>query len=224
MLNYDEMIKCGQKYAVAKKQMSIAKYKEFVNYLKKIIDIIFEDSKEQIASYLKETIDQAFLLDWNVGGIHYDGFVINRFSSKSIDIISLRAHDSYYDPVLKLESDIDDEELLSFFNKEYKYFIDLFAPNYYLEEYGDKLIDERYSLVCRIAEKFNEVCFNHFQTYFESLGILEVRSYIDSKFSLSFTDERRKELDKAVFDEYELYRGKIAEITKKFDESVKDLK
>ncbi len=224
MLGYDDMIKCGQKYDLEKKQMYLQKYKAFVEYFKKVIHITFKDDEKQIASYLKETHDQSFLLDWCVGGIHYDGFHISRLTDESIDVVSLRAHDSYYDPVLKLESNIDDEELLSFFNKEYKYFVELFVPNYYLEEYENKLIDERYSLVCKIAEKFNEECYSAFRPYFETLGINETRSFNDSKFALSFTDERRKELDKEVLDEYNLFHEKIVEMTKKFDESVKDLK
>ena len=84
MLSYNDMVECGQKYALEKKKMLIEKYKAFIDYLKKVVDITFEDNKEQIASYLKETRDQAFLLDWNVGDIHYDGFVINRLSNEFV--------------------------------------------------------------------------------------------------------------------------------------------
>jgi hypothetical protein len=224
MLNYDEMIKCGQKYAFEKKQMSIAKYKEFVSYLKKIINITFGDNEKEIASYLKETSDQSLLLDWNVGGIHYDGFHIGRLTNEMINVVSLRAHDAYYDPVLELESEIDNEELLSFFEKEYKRFIDLFVPCYYFDENNVNTVDESHSLVCIIANKFNEVCFNHFQIYFQSLGIDDMYSFNRSKFSLKFTDERRYELDKEVYECYNSYTEKVTELTKKFDESVKDLK
>ena len=224
MLSYNDMIECGQKYALEKKKMLIEKYKAFVDYLKKVVDITFEDNKEQIASYLKETRDQAFLLDWNVGDIHYDGFVINRLSNESINVVSLRAHDAYYDPVLNVASDIDNEALLSFFDREYKKFINLFVPNYYLEQCKDRLVNKEHSLVCKIADKFNEVCFKHFQSYLSSLGIDNVYSFNSSKFSLSFTDERRRELDKEVYEEYNSYHEKVIELTKKFDESVKDLK
>ena len=224
MLTYNEMIDCGQKYSDAKKQMLIEKYKAFVEYLKKVISITFKDNEKQIVSYLKEINEQSFLLDWHSSGIHYDGFVINRLTDEMIGVNSLRAHDSYYDPVLKLESDIDDEELLTFFDKEYKHFVNLFVPTYYLEDYKNDLIDERNSLVCKIANKFNEVFYNVFINHFESLCINDVQSFIKSKFSLNFTDERRKEADIEVCKEYNLYREKVAELTKNFNESVKDLK
>ena len=138
----------------------------------------------------------------------------------------MRAHDSYYDPELDLTSDIKDDNILLFFDREYKQFVKLFVPNYYFEHSVDQdlLVDEKHSLVCKIANKFNEVCFDQFKTNFSSLGIDDLSSFIDSKFSLSFTDEHRKELDKEVFDLYNSYREKVIELTKKFDESVKDLK
>ena len=77
MLGYNDMIKSGQKYAFEKKRMLIEKYKAFINYLKKVVDITFKDDEEQIVSYLKETESYSFLLDWCTGGIHYDGFFIN---------------------------------------------------------------------------------------------------------------------------------------------------
>lgn len=225
MLGYDDMIKCEQKYAFEKKQMLIEKYKAFVEYLKKVINITFEDDEKQISSYLKETRDQSFLLDWNVGDIHYDGFVINRLSSETINVVSLKAHDAYYDPILNVESDIDNEALLSFFDREYKKFVNLFVPNYYyLEQYKDRLVNKEHSIVCKIADKFNEECFNRFQSYLSSLGIDNVYSFNSSKFSLSFTDERRRELDGKVYEYYNSYRETINELTKEFDESVKDLK
>ena len=225
MLSYNEMIGCGKKYSDAKKQMYIAKYKEFVSYLKKIILIIFKDNEEQIISYLNEINDKSFLLDWCVGEIHYDGFHIKvSESGKTLEVSSLRAHDSYYDPVLNLES-FNDDDLLSFFDKEYRSFMDLFIPHYCLEDYKDNsLINESQSLVCRIAEKFNLVCFDHFKGPFLLLGINDAQSFIDSKYSLSFTDERRTELDKEVYDEYNSYCEKVDELLKKFNESVKDLK
>ena len=131
MLSYNDMIKCEQKYDHAKNQMNAEKYKVFIEYLKKVIHITFKDNEEQITSYLKETTDQSFLLDWRVGGdIHSDGFYINRLTDKTIGVKSLRAHDSYYDPILNLESDINDEELLAFFDREYKQFLELFGGKY----------------------------------------------------------------------------------------------
>ena len=224
MLGYNDMIKCGQKYAFEKKQMLVEKYKAFVNYLKNVVMITFKDDEEQVVSYLKETESCSFLLDWCVGGIHYDGFFINTLG-KTIDVESLRAHDSYYDPELDLTSDAKDDDLLSFFDREYKQFVELFVPNYYFEHCEeDLLVDEKHSLVCKIANKFNAVCFDHFKTNFFSLGIDDLISFIDSKFSLSFTDERRKELDKEVYETYQTYVNKVNELTKKFDDSVKDLK
>ena len=224
MLNFDEMIKCGQKYDHAKNQMNAEKYKAFIEYLKKVILITFKDNEEQITSYLKETTDQSFLLDWRVGGdIHSDGFYINRLTDKTIGVKSLRAHDSYYDPILNLESDINDEELLAFFDMEYKQFLELFVPNYYLED-CEKLVNEKYSLVCKIANKFNEACFNEFKNNFKALDINDISEFKSSKFSLNFTVEQRIELDRKVYEYYNSYRETINEITKKFDKSVKDLK
>ena len=224
MLSYNDMIKCGQKYDHAKNQMNAEKYKAFIEYLKKVILITFKDNEEQITSYLKETTDQSFLLDWRVGGdIHSDGFYINRLTDKTIGVKSLRAHDSYYDPILNLESDINDEELLAFFDMEYKQFLELFVPNYYLED-CEKLVNEKYSLVCKIANKFNEVCFNEFKNNFKALDINDISEFKSSKFSLNFTVEQRIELDRKVYEYYNSYCETINEITKKFDESVKDLK
>ena len=224
MLNFNEMIKCEQEYVYNKKQMLIDKYSAFVDYLKKVILLTFEDNKEQISSYLNELNDKSLLLDWNVGDIHYDGFVVKRMTSESINVVSLRAHDAYYDPVLNVESDIDNEALLSFFDNEYEQFVNLFVPNYYLKQCEDRLVNKEHSLVCKIADKFNENCFKHFQSHLSSLGIENVYSFNSSKFSLSFTDEKRSELDKEVFDLYNSYREKVVELTKKFDESVKDFK
>ena len=223
MLGYNDMIKCGQKYAFKKKQMLVEKYKAFIKYLKNVVMITFRDNEEQIVSYLKETKSCSFLLDWCVGEIHYDGFFIDTLG-KTINVKSLRAHDSYYDPELDLTSDVKDDDLLSFFDREYKQFVELFVPNYYLEHYEDLLVDEEHSLVCKIANKFNAVCFDHFKTNFSSLGINDLSSFINSKFSLSFTSEQRKELDKEVYETYQTYIDKVNELTKKFDESVKDLK
>ena len=197
--------------------------KHSLNYLKNVVMITFKDDEEQIVSYLKETKSFSFLLDWCVGGIHYDGFFINTLG-KTIDVESLRAHDAYYDSELDLTSDVKDDDLLSFFDREYKQFVKLFVPNYYSEHCEDLLVDEERSLVCKIANKFNAVCFDHFKTNFSSLGIDDLRSFINSKFSLSFTDERRKELDKEVYETYQSYVDKVNELTKKFDDSVKDLK
>ena len=224
MLNFDEMIKCGQKYDYVKNQMNVEKYKAFIEYLKKVILITFKDNEEQIASYLKEKeTTESFLLDWCVGDIHYDGFYINRLTDKTIGVKSLRAHDSYYDPILNLESDVNDEELLAFFDREYKRFLELFVPNYYLED-CEKLINEEYSLVCKIANKFNEVCFNEFKNNFKALDINNIYEFKSSKFSLNFTVEQRIELDKKVYEYYNSYCEIINELTKKFDESVKGLK
>lgn len=63
MLNYNDMIKCEQKYAFEKKQMLIEKYKAFVEYLKKVINTIFKDNEKQISSYLKETANQSLFLN-----------------------------------------------------------------------------------------------------------------------------------------------------------------
>ena len=224
MLNFDEMIKCGQKYAFEKKQMNVAKYKAFIEYLKKVINLTFEGNEKQIASYLKETNDQTFLLDWCVGGSHYDGFHICRLTDEMVVVNSLRAHATYYDPILKLESDINEDDLLIFFNKEYNNFMYLFTPKYCLEDYDNESVDKSDSVVCRIAKNFNNVCFNYFETYFSSLGINDSFDFDDSKFSLSFTDEQRKKLDKEVYECYNSYCEKVAELVEKFDESVKDLK
>ena len=224
MLSYNDMINCEQKYAYEKKQMLIEKYKAFVEYLKKVILITFKDNEEQIASYLKETTNQSFLLDWNVGDIHYDGFTISVTKDEMLNVDSLRAHDAYYDPILNLTSDIDNEALLSFFDEEYKKFINLFVPNYYLEQCKDRLVNKEHSLVCKIADKFNKKCFDEFEIHFKSLGIKDENDFMKSKFSLSFTDEKRSELDKEVFGLYNSYHEKVVELTKKFDESVKDFK
>ena len=224
MLSYNDMIKCEQKYDHAKNQMNVEKYKVFIEYLKKVIHITFKDNEEKIASYLKETTNQSFLLAWRVGSdIHSDGFYINRLTDKTIGVKSLRAHDSYYDPILNLELDINDEELLAFFDREYKQFLELFVPNYYLED-CEKLVNEKYSLVCKIANKFNEVCFNEFKNNFKTLDINDISEFKSSKFSLNFTVEQRIELDRKVYEYYNSYCETINELTKKFDESVKDLK
>ena len=135
MLSYNDMINCEQKYVYENKQMSIVKYKAFIEYIKKVIKLTFEDNEKQIVSYLKET-NKSFLLDWNVGysNIHYDGFCITRSTDDLLIVNSLRAHDLYYDPILQLESDIDDDKIIQFFNEEYIHFIKLFAPHYLLTD------------------------------------------------------------------------------------------
>ena len=224
MLNFNEMIKCEQEYAYNKKQMLIDKYTAFIDYLKKVISITFEDNKEQIISYLNELNNKSLLLDWCSGGIHYDGFYIQA-DYKTLNVISLRAHDAYYDPILNLDH-INNDDLLSFFEKEYNDFLK-FIPSYHMTDLNnvDKyVINESDSIVCLIVNKFNEVCYNKFKKHFYSLGINNVYSFNESKFSLKFTDERRRELDKEVYDLYNSYYEKVTELTKKFDESVKDLK
>ena len=229
MLSYNDMIKCEQKYSYENKQMLIAKYKAFIEYVKKVVKLTFEDNEEQIASYLKETNSKSFLLDWNVNedsGIHYDGFCITRSTDDLLNVNSLRAHDYLYDPILQLESDIDDNKIVQFFDKEYIHFIKLFAPHYLLTDLHNvnKPIDKNDSLVWQIANKFNKVCYERFETHYKSLGIKDFDDFIESKFSLSFTDERRRELDGKVYEYYNSYCETINELTKKFDESVKDLK
>ena len=225
MLSYNEMIKCEQKYEYELKQNSITIYKAFIEYLKKVINITFEDNKEQIASYLKETTDQFILLDWWVGDDHYDGFTISITKDEMLNIDSLIARDIYYDPELLLES--DDDKIFQFFDKEYEYFMKLFVPCYRLSDLynvNKHGIDKSKSLICKIANEFNKKCFKEFKKHFVSFGIYDEFSFIESKFSLSFTDEKRSELDKEVFDLYNSYHKKVIELTKKFDESVKDLK
>lgn len=226
MLSYNEMIECKQKYSYENKQMSIVKYKAFIEYIKKVIKLTFEDNEEQIVSYLKET-NISFLLNWNVGNIHYDGFCITRSTDDLLIINSLKAHDYYYDPILQLESDIDDDKIIQFFDKEYIHFIKLFAPYYRLTDLHNvnkSSIDKNDSLVWKIANKFNEVCYKCFKTHYDSFGMKDFDDFIESKFSLSFTDERRRELDEKVYEYYNSYREIINELTKKFDESVKDFK
>ena len=228
MLSYNEMIECGQKYSYENKQMSIAKYKAFIEYIKKVIKLTFEDNEEQIVSYLKET-NISFLLNWNVGNsnIHYDGFSITRSTDDLLIINSLKAHDYYYDPILQLESDIDDDKIIQFFDKEYIHFIKLFAPHYQLTDLHNvnkSSIDKNDSLVWQIANKFNEVCYERFKTHYESFGMKDFDDFIESKFSLSFTNERRLELDGKVYEYYNSYCETLNELTKKFNESVKDFK
>ena len=229
MLSYNEMIECEQKYSYENKQMLIAKYKSFIEYVKKVIKLTFEDNKEQIVSYLKE-INKSFLLDWNVGNnnIHYDGFYITRSTDDLLIVNSLIAHGYYYyDPILQLESDIDDDKIIQFFNNEYTHFIKLFAPHYQLTDLHNvnkSSIDKNDSLVWKIANKFNEACYDRFKIHYESLGMKDFDDFIESKFSLSFTDERRRELDEKVYEYYNSYRETINELTKNFDESIKDLK
>lgn len=228
MLSYNDMIECEQKYSYENKQMCIVKYKAFIEYIKKVIKLTFEDNEEQIISYLKET-NKSFLLDWNVGNcnIHYDGFCIARSTDDLLIVNSLRAHDCYYDPILQLESDIDDDKIIQFFNNEYTHFIKLFAPHYQLTDLHNvnkSSIDKNDSLVWQIANKFNEVFYKRFKIHYESLGMKDFDDFIESKFSLSFTDERRRELDEKVYEYYNSYHETIIELTKKFDESVKDLK
>lgn len=224
MLNFNEMIKCEQEYVYNEKQMLIDKYTAFVDYLKKVINITFEDNKEEIISYLNELKNKSLLLDWCIVGIHYDGFYI-KADDKTFNVISLRAHDAYYDPILNLDH-INNDDLLSFFKKEYNEFL-MFVPRYYatdLNNVNKYVIDESDSIVCMIVNKFNEVCYDTFKEHFYSFGINNVQSFIKSKFSLKITNERRRELDKEVLDLYNSYHEKINELTKKFDESVKDLK
>ena len=227
MLKYNEMVECEKKYAFEQKQLLIEKYKAFLDYLKKVILLTFKDNEEQIVSYLKETSNQSLLLDWCVGGIHYVGFYIDVLDGKTLNIHSLRAHDSYYDPALNLESDITDEDRLSFFNHEYRHFVRIFVPSYQLADLHNvnkSGIDESYSVIYQIAIKFNEVCYKYFEDHFTLLGINDIGSFVKSKFSLSFTNERRRELDKEVYDNYNSYNEKTKELTKKFDKAVKDLK
>ena len=227
MLNFDEMIKCGQKYDQAKKQMLIEKYEAFIDYLKKVVNITFKDNEKQIASYLKETTNQSLFLNWCVKGVHYDGFNINRLNDETIRINLFKAHDCYYDPILNLESDINNDELLSFFDKEYKYLLELFIPCYLLTDLhnvNNPGINKTKSLVWKIANTFNIACYDNFKIYFELLGMKNKDDFTKSKFSLSFTDERRNELDKEVFYLYNSYSKKVLELTKKFDDAVKDLK
>ena len=227
MLNYNDMIKCEQKYAFEKKQMLIVKYKAFVEYLKKVINAIFEDDEKQISSYLKEAPNQSLFLNWCVEGIHYDGFTINRLTDEMICINLLKAHDYYYDPVLNLELEMDNDALLSFFDKEYKYFLKLFVPRYQftdLHNVNKPGIDKTNSLVWQIANKFNIACFDNFKIHFESLGMKNENDFMKSKFSLSFTDERRNELDKEIYYLYNSYSEKVLELTKKFDDTIKDVK
>ena len=227
MLSYNEMIKCEKEFTCNENQMLITKYKEFVEYIKKVVSIIFKDNEEQIVSYIKETKNQFFLLEWCVGGLHHIGFFIDIdvLNNKILDVTSLKAHDVNYDSLLRLSS-IDDEALLTFFNNEYRQFMKLFVPCYHLTDLhnANKLIDESDSIVCQIVMKFNEVCYHHFKGHFTSLGINDEKSFMKSKFSLSFTNERRTELDKEVYEYYNSYHEKVNELTKKFDESVKDLK
>ena len=126
MLSYNDMIKCEKEYAYELKQKSVTIYKEFIEYLKKVINITFEDNKEQIVSYLKETNFKSFQLDWWVDDVHYDGFMISITKDEMLNVDSLIAHDIYYDPELPLES--DDDRILQFFDKEYEYFVKLFVP------------------------------------------------------------------------------------------------
>jgi hypothetical protein len=226
MLSFNEMIECEKEYTHNKNQMLIEKYTAFVDYLKKVIKIAFKDNEEQIVSYLKESNDQSLLLDWCPHGIHYDGFYINVLDDKTLGVSFLKAHDSYYDPMLELDH-IDNDKLLSFFDKEYQEFLNLFIPCYNLSDFNNPNkynINEEDSIVYIIARKFNKVLHKHFKEHFDSLNITDEDTFIESKFSLKFTNEQRRELDKEVFDEYYSFSEKCDKIIKKFDGSVKDLK
>lgn len=225
MKSFNEMYDCGQKYIHAKKEMLVKKYKAFIKYLKKVIEITFKDNEEQIISYLKETMDKSLLLDWNVIGIHSDGFYIGT-TGKTIDVRSLRAHDSYYDPILKLTNDVKDDDILTFFNHEYKHILEIFRPKYCLQDCEDEQqpIEKESSVIWQVANKLNEAIFREFAGYFSNLGIDDIRSFKDSKYALNFTDERRNELDKELYELYDSYTEEVYGMTMDFDESVKDLK
>lgn len=228
MLSYNEMIECKQKYSYENKQMSVVKYKAFIEYIKKVIKLTFKDNEEQIASYLKETNSKSFLLDWNVddNNIHYIGFYITISTDGLLNVSSLRAYDGQ-NLILQLESDIDDNKILQFFYKEYTNFVELFSPHYQLTDLHNvnkSTIDRTVSLVYQIVGKFNTVCFDNFKIHFKSFEIKNIYDFMKSKFSLSFTDERRSELDKEVFYLYNSYSKKVIELTKKFEDTVKDLK
>jgi hypothetical protein len=226
MLGYNDMIKCGQKYAFEKKRMLVERYKAFIKYLKNVVMITFGDNEEQIVSYLKETMDKSLLLNWNVIGIHSDGFFISTLG-KTIDVESLRAHDSHYDPILNL-NDVKDDDILTFFDHEYKHILGIFSPRYYLQDCEDEQqqhpIEKESSVIWQIANKLNEAIFREFAGCLSNLGIDDIRSFKNSKYALNFTDERRNELDKELYELYDSYTEEVYRMAMDFDEYVKDLK
>jgi len=219
MKSFGELIECGQKYAHAKKEMSVVKYKAFVEYLKKVIILAFEDNKEQIISYLKEMM-YPLSLNWTEGNVTV-GFDISPDDDDGSFNIEFRTCDSY-NSIMKLKEYDDDETIVEFFDRSYKQFLGLFVPTYWLEDSNE--FDKSNSIIYRIVNKFNEACYNSFKEYFFPLGINNQVTFNNSNFSLNFSKPKRLKLDRKVYDYYDSFKEKSEELTKQFEESVKDLK
>ena len=218
MLSFNEMIAAGPKFSWKKRQMNVEKYNAFWNYLKEVISITFKDEKEAIASYIDEMDECSFSLDWNVGGTHYIGFSICRMVDE-IGIKTLRAHNEYSYHYLNLSD--DDDKLLEFFNNDNEYLN--FLNEFTAIDIGEiEKLDN--SISYKIAKKLNEAIYKNFTEQFSMLGIFNYQDFVDSKYSLSFTDERRKELDEEIYNEYNMFCEEVKSLTDKFKESVKDLK
>lgn len=231
MLNYNEMVKCSNEMRnetqIKKQKMEIDKYKYFVEYIKKIIEITFEDEKDSIISYMKETPNQSLILGWdNVLGLRRSGIRISLVCG-SIQMSSLIIH--YYDCnfVLDLTQDLTDEELLMFFGEGYGYgyvtFTNMFVPNYRIDDLHNKYIDKYSSVVWRISDLLNRVIYKCFIKYFKSLKIKDYESFTNSEYSLTFTDDRRRELDIEVRNYYDVYKKQVEELSKQFDVSIDGL-
>lgn len=225
MKKFGDMANAIKSYSTEKQKFYATKYRAYIEYLKKVIMLSFEDNIESIISYIKEIDDKTLLIDWCVGGIHYDGFYITvAEDSKSIIIKSFTAHDEYYDPNLNVAAGVTDEEIVNFFEREYKRFLSLFAPNTDFEDFGEnRSIDLSKSLVNKIVDQFNYSLFNKFAASFHDLDIKEFREFEQTDYALKFDEKRLIELEKKACVSYDLYVETVEDLTNKFDDSVKDL-
>ena len=208
-----ELVENTKKYSELENEYFGKKYKAYIEYCKAAISAIFNKNKKEILSYFSDDIVNEFIIkkdyfviDYNMGGIHYDGIRIGpNATNDDLIIINFVAHDSYYDPSLDPdEKQID--KIIDFFKKEYKHFLNIFSPE---------------NIVQNVVNKFNNELFTSYSSLFEKMGIKNINQ---SHYAFELNELEIRDINIAIQHEFDKYREFDEQALTEFKKDVETLK
>ena len=172
----------------------IKKYRAFMNYMSRIIYVLFKDVEQELISWLNEDNNERLLISTCIEGIHYESIAIGLDNNRShIGIVWFGAHDKYYDP--KIDFDSTNEAIYEFFKREYDNFIMLYAP---YDRSADRFLE-------KLVDRFNDAFYEKFKSMFKSVGLNDLDNFKQSKYALSFSDEKLSEMNDQILAYYDAF-------------------
>lgn len=189
-------------------ELRLKLYKEYMTCMENIVETIFNN--EELCVALNSYID-TYRIEAICEGIHSDTIFLKfNEETKRMYIHAYRAHDAYYDPILQKPSFEDDEEVVGFFDKEFKHFESLL---YIYERHNP--IHNVTNIVTHIINDINKQIFDEYKSKINELK-WGYDDFIKSDFAFSVEKDVLEKCDKLV-DEYHeketSIRDEISKIT-----------